>query len=209
MIWLGGIHLYRKVFKRLLDCLMVVMVMPFLICIILILAVFIKLDDGGPVFYRGARLGKHGKVFRMFKLRTMRVNAPDIRNADGSTYNSSHDPRLTKVGGVLRRTSLDELPQLINVLLGDMSLIGPRPDLPEHINYYEGNEKKKLDVLPGLTGYNQAYFRNAAEWKQRIQNDIYYIENLSFLLDIKIILKTIHSIIKQDGVFTESGSNGK
>ncbi|MFC4100418.1 sugar transferase [Paenibacillus xanthanilyticus] len=199
--------MYRKFFKRMIDCLAVVLAMPFLLSIILILAILIKIDDGGPVFYRGARLGKHGKVFKMFKLRTMRVNSPDLRNADGSTYNSSHDPRLTKIGGVLRKTSLDELPQLINVLLGDMSLIGPRPDLPEHLNYYEGNEGKKLEVLPGLTGYNQAYFRNGAEWKQRIQNDIYYIENLSLLLDIKITFKTIHSIIKQNGVFTETGNS--
>jgi undecaprenyl phosphate N,N'-diacetylbacillosamine 1-phosphate transferase len=103
---------------------------------------------------------------------------------------------------VLRKTSLDELPQIFNVLKGDMSFIGPRPDLPEHINYYEGEEKRKLEVLPGISGYNQAYFRNSVEWKQRLKNDVYYVDNISFILDAKIIFKTIVGILMKKGIYS-------
>lgn len=113
--------------------------------VILICGILIKIEDRGPIFYFGKRLGKNGRIFKMYKLRSMKVNAPDLRNSDGSTYNSDDDPRLTKMGKILRKTSLDELPQIINVLKGDMSFVGPRPDLPEHINFYEGDELKKLE----------------------------------------------------------------
>jgi lipopolysaccharide/colanic/teichoic acid biosynthesis glycosyltransferase len=173
----------------------------------LICGIFIKLEDRGPIFYCGKRLGKDGKVFRMYKLRSMKVNAPDLRNEDGSTYNSDDDPRLTRVGKIIRKTSLDELPQLFNVLKGDMSFIGPRPDLPEHMNYYEGNEVRKLEVLPGISGYNQAYYRNAAEWKQRLQNDVYYVNNISFWLDFKILFKTVEGVILRKGIYVTSQSD--
>ncbi|MGG2946406.1 sugar transferase, partial [Geobacillus stearothermophilus] len=152
--------LYKKYIKRLLDILLSVILLPFVIIVISLFGLLIKLEDRGPIFYCGERLGKDGRVFKMYKLRSMKVNAPDLRNPDGSTYNSDKDPRLTRIGRILRKTSLDELPQIFNVLKGDMSFIGPRPDLPEHINYYEGEEVRKLEVLPGITGYNQAYFRS-------------------------------------------------
>ena len=143
----------------------------------------------------------------MYKLRSMKSNAPDLRNADGSTYNSEADPRLTRMGNILRKTSLDELPQLLNVFLGDMSFIGPRPDLPEHINYYDEEEVRKLEVLPGISGYNQAYYRNSAEWKQRLKNDIYYVDNISLFFDVKIIVKTITGILMRKGIYSNREVN--
>lgn len=201
--------MYSKYIKRLLDFLLSLVLMPIAFVAIGICAILIKLDDQGPIFYCGKRLGKDGRMFKMYKLRSMKVNAPDMRNEDGSTYNSRNDPRLTKIGKILRKTSLDELPQIFNVIKGDMSFIGPRPDLPEHINYYEGKEIRKLEALPGISGYNQAYFRNTAEWKQRIKNDLYYINNISFLLDLKIFFKTISGILMRDGIYINDSNTSK
>jgi lipopolysaccharide/colanic/teichoic acid biosynthesis glycosyltransferase len=139
----------------------------------------------------------------------MKVNSLDFRNEDGSTFNSEDDPRLTKIGKFIRKTSLDETPQLLNIIKGDMSIIGPRPDLPEHRDLYEGNEERKLEVRPGVSGLNQAYYRNTVPWKERIQNDIYYIDNLTILLDIKIFLKTVSSVLKRESVFIEHKSESK
>jgi len=194
--------MYRKYIKRILDFVFAVVLMPFAILVIFICGILIKLEDGGPIFYCGKRLGKNGRIFTMFKLRTMKVNAPDLRNPDGSTYNSDDDPRLTKVGRILRKTSLDEIPQIFNVIMGNMSFIGPRPDLPEHLNYYEGYERRKLEVLPGISGYNQAYYRNSVEWKERLKNDVYYVDNISFWLDVKIFFKTIESVFKRKGIYS-------
>ena len=147
-------------------------------------------------------------MFTMYKFRSMKVNAPDIRNDDGSTFNSEDDPRLTKIGKFARKTSLDETPQLLNIIKGDMSIIGPRPDLPEHQKLYEGNEQRKLEVRPGVTGYNQAYFRNTVPWKERIQNDIYYIDHLSWWLDVKVFFKTVVSVLRREDVYvTETSSS--
>lgn len=201
--------MYKKYIKRLLDIIFSLILLPPVLLVILICGLLIKLEDRGPIFYCGKRLGKDGKVFKMYKLRSMKVNAPDLRNEDGSTYNSDDDPRLTRVGKIIRKTSLDELPQLFNVLKGDMSFIGPRPDLPEHINYYEGNEIRKLDVLPGISGYNQAYYRNSVEWKNRLKNDVYYVEYVSFWLDIKILFKTVESIILRRGIYVKSQKTEK
>lgn len=198
--------MYKKYVKRILDFVFAVILLPAVLLVILICGIIIKLEDGGPIFYSCKRLGKDGKIFKMYKLRSMKANAPDLRNADGSTYNSDDDPRLTKVGKILRKSSLDELPQLFNVLKGDMSFIGPRPDLPEHINYYETDEVRKLEVLPGISGYNQAYYRNSVEWKQRLQNDIYYVDNISFWLDFKIIFKTIYGVVLKKGIYATSQS---
>mgnify|MGYP002737259881 FL=1 len=131
------------------------------------------------------------------------MNAPDIRNEDGSTFNSEDDPRLTSIGKFIRKTSIDEVPQILNVLKGDMSIVGPRPDLPEHFNVYSESEKRKLSVRPGITGYNQAYFRNTIPWKERIKNDIYYIDHLSFWMDIRVVFKTTWSILSRKSVFIE------
>ena len=126
----------------------------------------------------------------MFKFRSMKVNAPDIRNADGTTYNAVNDSRVTKVGKFMRKTSIDELPQLINVLVGDMSFVGPRPSPLGDKSMLPFLFYKKFDVQPGITGYNQAYFRNSATIDEIISNDAFYVENVSFIMDLKIIFAT-------------------
>ncbi|MBO0442875.1 sugar transferase [Vagococcus fluvialis] len=195
--------MYSKFIKRILDIIVSLLLLPAIFLIGIVIAILIFFTDFHGVFYNSARLGKDGKNFKMYKFRTMKINAEDLRNEDGSTFNSVNDPRLTKIGKTIRKLSLDELPQIINVLKGDMSFVGPRPDLPEHINLYNGEEKKKLTVLPGITGYNQAYFRNSIEWKERLKNDVYYAENISCILDAKIVLRTIKTVLKRDGVFNE------
>lgn len=177
--------------------------LPFLFVIIVIMAPIIYLNDKGPIFYNALRLGKDGKPFKMFKFRSMMVNAPDIRNEDGSTYNGEDDPRVTRVGKFMRKTSIDELPQFLNVFLGDMSLIGPRPDPVDDMNVYTEHQKKKLAVRPGITGYNQAYYRNSVEQNEKFENDVYYAENISFKLDIKIFFKTITTIFSRDNVYND------
>jgi undecaprenyl phosphate N,N'-diacetylbacillosamine 1-phosphate transferase len=193
--------MYKNFFKRVFDLVLALVALPFWLMILVIIGPIIYIQDKGSIFYNAPRLGKDGKVFKMYKFRSMKVNAPDFRNEDGSTFNAEDDPRLTKIGKFIRKTSLDETPQLLNIIKGDMSIIGPRPDLPEHRELYEGNEERKLEIRPGVTGYSQAYFRNTVPWKERIQNDIYYIDNLSFLLDIKIFFKTALSVLKREDVY--------
>jgi undecaprenyl phosphate N,N'-diacetylbacillosamine 1-phosphate transferase len=188
--------MYKKYLKRAFDIIFSLILLPFLLPVIAICALFIKIEDRGPIFYLGERLGKDKKTFKMYKLRSMKVNSPDIRNEDGSTFNSANDPRLTKIGKFIRKTSLDELPQIINVLIGDMSFIGPRPDLPEALDFYNEEEIHKLDVRPGITGYNQAYFRNSIAQSEKFINDIFYVNNISVILDIRIILATIINVIR-------------
>ncbi|MBR3255367.1 MAG: sugar transferase [Clostridia bacterium] len=193
--------MYRIFLKRFLDIIFSIVIMPFFLIVLLIIGPIIFLEDKGKIFYNAARLGKNGKVFKMYKFRSMKENSKDIRNEDGSTYNGEDDPRVTKIGKILRKTSIDELPQIINVLKGDMSFIGPRPDLPEHMKMYKRKQKRKLEVRPGITGYNQAYYRNSVDWKTRIKNDIFYIDNISFWLDIKVLFKTLSTVFKHEGVY--------
>lgn len=198
--------MYKKFLKRVFDLILALIALPFWFIILVIVASIIYYQDKGSIFYNAPRLGKNGKVFRMYKFRSMKMNAPDLRNEDGSTFNAEDDPRLTKIGKFIRKTSLDETPQLLNIIKGDMSIIGPRPDLPEHRELYEGNEEGKLEVRPGVTGFNQAYYRNTVPWKERIQNDIYYINHLSWGLDIKIFFKTAISVLKREDVFVADKS---
>ena len=198
--------MYQKIFKRLLDLIVSILALPLWLIILVIIGPIIYFQDKGSIFYNAPRLGKDGKIFKMYKFRSMKVNAPDVRNKDGSTFNAIDDPRLTKIGIFIRKTSLDETPQLLNIIKGDMSIIGPRPDLPDHVKLYEGNEHRKLEVKPGVTGFNQAYFRNIVPWKERIQNDIYYIDHLSFLMDIKIFIRTIFVVLRSDAIFIEEKS---
>jgi undecaprenyl phosphate N,N'-diacetylbacillosamine 1-phosphate transferase len=204
--------MYKRIFKRVFDLIIALVALPFWFVILAIIGPIIYFQDKGSIFYNAPRLGKNGKVFKMYKFRSMKINAPDLRNEDGSTFNASDDPRLTRIGKFIRKTSLDETPQLLNIIKSDMSIIGPRPDLPEHRDLYEGNEERKLEIRPGVTGYNQAHFRNTVPWKERIQNDIYYIEHLSWWLDIKIFFKTAISVLKREDVFvtekrTKSNNN--
>lgn len=195
--------IYRNYIKRLLDILCSAIALPFVAIVVLIAAIFIVIDDGFPVFYNANRIGKDRKEFRMFKLRSMKNNSPDLRMDDGSTYNAPDDPRQTRVGRLLRKTSIDELPQVLNVLLGHMSIVGPRPDLPDEALLYDEEEWHRLDVRPGITGYSQAYFRNSIPTKEKYRNDLYYVENLSFLLDVKIILRTALSVLKSESIYAQ------
>ena len=197
------------VFKRVMDLIIASVTLPIFLFLLIIIAPIIYLEDKGPIFYIAPRVGKNGKLFNMYKFRTMIVNAPDLRNEDGSTYNAEDDVRLTKIGSFLRKTSIDELPQIYNVLKNEMSIIGPRPDLPEHRNHYKGEMKRKLDVLPGITGYNQAYYRNSIHWEERLKNDVYYVEHISLILDIKIFFKTIENILSRRGLYVTSKSNNE
>ena len=174
--------MYANVFKRVFDIIIALIAMPFLGILLLIVGPMIYFEDKGPIFYNAPRVGKNGVEFKMYKLRSMKVNAPDLVMADGSTYNGEDDPRLTKVGSWLRKTSMDEMPQFINVLIGDMSVIGPRPDLKRETELYEGNEGDKLLVRPGITGYAAVYGRNSIPWKERLKLDVYYVEHLSSCL---------------------------
>lgn len=190
--------------KNLFDKVGGVILFILLLPLLLIIGLIIKAEDGGKVFFLQKRLGKNKEIFEIYKFRTMKENAPDIRLEDGSTFNSDNDPRVTKIGKFLRRTSLDELAQIVNIIKGEMSFIGPRPDLPDHLKLYEGEEFKKLLVKPGITGYAQVNGRNDLPWKARFKYDIYYAENWSILLDIKIILKTIEIIFTGKGVNREN-----
>lgn len=192
--------MYAIFFKRLFDIMIGLVALPFVLIVIILFGPIIWWQDKGPIFYAGKRIGKDGNPFKMLKLRSMRVNAPDIRLEDGSTYNGDDDPRVTKIGKFLRRTSIDEIPQFLNVLLGQMSLIGPRPDPVDWLDKYKEEEKVFLNVRPGITGYNQAYFRNSADAQEKIDNDVYYAKNISFALDVKIVMKTIKTVLLRENV---------
>ena len=194
--------MYKKYIKRLLGFIFSLLGLPVFALIFIVGAPVIFMEDHGPIFYNCSRLGRNGKVYKMFKFRTMKVNAPDLRNKDGTTYNSENDPRLTKIGRILRKTSLDETPQLLNVLIGNMSFIGPRPDLPTSIQeLYRPGDEKKLTVNPGITGYSQAYYRNSSTIAQRFDGDVFYAENISFLLDVKIFFRTIKTVFMHENIY--------
>lgn len=194
--------MYRCFFKRFIDLVLSLVAFPFFLLMLIPISIAIKLDDGGPVFYRSARVGKNFKKFGMYKFRSMKVNAPDLRNADGGTYNAADDPRVTKIGKILRETSLDEIPQLFNIIKGDMSIIGPRAGDWESVDTYEEDEKDKCKVVPGLTGYCQAYFRNSASVREKRLKDAWYANNVSFVLDMKIFFKTILTVMKHENLYT-------
>lgn len=196
--------MYQHFFKRTFDFLLALLALPFVLIVIAVAGIFIYREDRGPIFYNALRVGRNGKPFKMYKLRSMYVNAPDIRLADGSTYNGEDDPRVTKAGRFLRQTSIDELPQLLNVLKGDMSLIGPRPDPLDWLERYPEEYRGFLAVRPGITGYSQAYFRNSADGEEKMRNDLYYAENLSFVMDVKILLKTIQVVLHRENLYKEA-----
>lgn len=196
--------MYRHFFKRAFDIVGALLALPFVIIVVAIFAPIIYFTDRGPIFYNALRVGRNGRVFKMFKLRSMHVNALDLRNPDGSTFNSDRDPRVTCIGHFLRKTSLDEFPQFINVLIGDMSFIGPRPVLvTKPYSEYDVIRKKRLMVRPGITGYAQAYYRNSISQEEKFEYDCEYIDKLSFVTDLKIILKTIFAVLGHKNVFVE------
>ncbi|MEG0834727.1 MAG: sugar transferase [Christensenellaceae bacterium] len=196
--------MYTSIIKRLLDICIALIALPFFLITFIIVGPIIYFTDRGSILYNAQRIGKDGKLFRMYKFRSMSINAPDIRNADGSTYNGKDDPRVTKVGKFMRSTSIDELPQVLNILLGSMSLIGPRPDPSDDMQIYTEEQKGKLKIRPGLTGYNQAYYRNSVEQNEKFAHDLYYANNVSFWLDVKIFSKTIITLLKHESVYNNA-----
>lgn len=196
--------MFFKFIKRAFDIVVCLVLLPFFFLIYIVVALLIKIDDGGPVFYKAQRIGKNSRIFSMYKFRSMKVNAPNILNADGSTYNAKDDPRVTKIGKFLRESSIDELPQLLNVLVGDMSLIGPRASGAEVLSTYLPDEIPKMNVRPGITGYTQAYFRNGLTVREKRLKDAWYAQNVTIWLDIKILFKTVSTVLKRENVYTNT-----
>lgn len=194
--------LYQNMVKRGIDIVAGLIVAPFVLLLMIPITIAVKIEDGGPVFYYSKRLGKHFKEFKMLKIRSMKVNAVDLRNNDGSTFNAKNDPRVTKIGRFLRESSLDEIPQVFNVIAGHMSIVGPRPGDIESKDTYEEDEKDKMLVRPGITGYCQAYFRNAVSVREKRLYDAAYAHSVSFDLDIKIIFRTIKTVSKKENIYT-------
>lgn len=171
--------------------------------VFLVIAIMIKTSSKGPVFFKQKRLGKDGKVFKIIKFRTMIVNAEHI--GDGLRVREGDDPRITKIGRVLRKTSLDELPQLLNVLNGSMSLVGPRPPATYHpyagYKAYPDWAKKRFQMRPGITGLAQATVRNSASWDERIRIDNQYVDRFNIWLDIKILCMTVMRVVKSEDIY--------
>lgn len=186
--------MYKKYIKRIIDVVISFLMLVVLSPIILIVAIAIKIDSKGPIFFLQERTGKGGKNFKIFKFRTMIVET----EKNGELL--KHDERTTKVGDFIRKTSLDEIPQLINVLKGEMSIIGPRPWIPEYYMYFNSEQKHRVDVLPGITGLAQARGRNGIDIFQKIAYDVEYTKNVTFKMDVRIILETIKTVITKDGV---------
>ena len=194
---------YERFGKRACDIAISIAALPVVASVIALCGTAIHAEDGGPVFYNAPRVGKDGREFIMYKLRSMKVNAPDLVMEDGSTYNGADDPRMTRIGAFMRKTSLDEIPQFLNVLKGDMSVVGPRPDLKRETELYQGEESRKLSVKPGVTGYAAVYGRNSLPWHDRLALDIEYVDNLSFALDAKVFVKTFSTVFSQEGVYVQ------
>lgn len=189
--------------KRLIDLLGSIIGIIVLIPIFLFISILIKITSKGPIFFRQERLGKGGKVFKIIKFRTMIVNAEKI--GDGLTVKSEDDKRITKIGKFLRKTSLDELPQLFNVLIGDMSLVGPRPPVTYYPYYgyenYPEWAKKRFIMRPGITGLTQVTVRNSVSWDERILVDNKYIDFFNIWYDIKIIFSTLRKVFKSEYIY--------
>lgn len=200
---------YVTIVKRFFDILVGLIALPFLLLIILVIGVAIKLDDGGPIFYKAKRIGRGSKVFHMYKFRSMIVNAPNWTNKDGSTYNAADDDRVTRVGKFIRRTSIDELPQFLNILIGNMTLIGPRASGAGALGTFLPDEINKMNVKPGITGYTQAYYRNSISVREKRVKDAWYADNVTFVLDFKIFFKTIATVLKSEQVYTNETGTAK
>lgn len=188
--------MYKYIFKRIIDFLLALIGLVVLSPIFLLVLVFLAIANQGKPFFFQKRPGLNEKIFKVIKFKTMN----DKKDAQGNLLSDSE--RLTKVGSFVRKTSLDEIPQLINVLKGDMSLIGPRPLLPQYLSLYNSEQKKRHNVRPGITGWAQINGRNAISWQKKFELDVWYVNNISFLLDIKIFFKTFLKVFKSEGINT-------
>lgn len=197
---------YIKI-KRVIDVILASIALILLSPVFAIIAIAIKIDSKGPVFFAHKRIGKNGNIIKLYKFRSMVINAeeliksftPEQMREYKENYKLTNDPRITKVGKFLRKTSLDELPQLINIINGDLSIIGPRPVVADELEKYGTNKDKFLSVTPGLTGYWAANGRSNTTYEQRMEMELYYIDNLSLKMDIKVFFKTILSVVKKEG----------
>ena len=189
--------MYQKTIKPILDFSIALAALLLLSPIFIVVTLFLAFANNGKPFFIQSRPGKNEKLFNIIKFKTMN----DKKDKNGNLLSDSK--RLTTIGKIVRKTSLDEIPQLINVLKGEMSLIGPRPLLPEYLSLYNKEQKKRHLVKPGITGWAQINGRNAISWKDKFNYDIWYVENISFLTDVKIILKTIKKVIISEGISAE------
>ena len=185
----------KSLIKRISDLLITFFSLIFVIPLFLLIAILIKLDGNGPVFFRHTRIGKDGRPFKMWKFRTMVQNA----SQKGPSLTATNDMRITRVGKYLRRISLDELPQIINVMKGEMSIVGPRPEIPEIVSTYTPEQKKALTIKPGITGLSQISGRDDLPIDVKLNYEIEYVERFSFTLDCKIVFKTIPTLINGRG----------
>lgn len=196
-----------KVVKRIMDIILSSIALVVLSPIFAIIALAIKIESKGPVFFKHTRIGKEGEIIKIYKFRSMVINAeelikkftPEQMKEYKENYKLTDDPRITKVGKFLRKTSLDELPQLINIIKGELSIIGPRPVIQEELEKYGTNAQKFLSVTPGLTGYWAANGRSSTTYEERMEMELYYVDNMSLLLDLKVFLKTFGAVIKREG----------
>lgn len=196
-----------KIVKRISDAILATIGLILLSPIFMIIGLAIKIESKGPVFFKHTRIGKNGKIIKIYKFRSMVENAEDLikkftpeqMKEYKENYKLTNDPRITKIGNLLRKTSLDELPQLINIIKGELSIIGPRPVVSEELEKYGVNAEKFLSVTPGLTGYWAANGRSCTNYEDRMKMELFYVDNISLKLDIKIFFKTILSVIKREG----------
>lgn len=190
--------MYLRFWKRFLDILLSLLALTILWPLMLIVAALIKLTSPGPVLFRQQRLGLNGKTFSIYKFRSMTVNA---EHTGSGVYSEKDDPRVTKIGKFIRATSIDELPQLVNILRGDMSIVGPRPPLTYHpwpIEEYSEEQRHMFDVRPGITGWAQVNGRKGVEWHRRIQLNVWYTRNASLALDVKILCMTVLKVLRSE-----------
>lgn len=191
--------IYERIIKRFFDFTISLFALLILSLPLLIVAILVRSKLGSPIIFKQERPGKDGKIFTLYKFRTM----TDKRDENGELLPDSE--RLTKFGKLLRSTSIDELPELVNILKGDMSIVGPRPLLVKYLPLYNERQSRRHEVRPGITGYAQANGRNAISWEQKFEYDVEYVDNISFALDIKILFKTVGSVLKREGI--DSGSS--
>ena len=187
--------MYRNGIKRGIDCVIAALVGAVGLIPMLLVAFLIKLDSPGPALFRQERIGKDGKVFEILKFRTMCVNA---EHTGSGVYSGKNDSRVTRIGRILRATSIDELPQVVNILRGDMALIGPRPPLTYHPwpwEEYTAEQRRMFEVRPGITGWAQVHGRKDVEWNERIRLNVWYVDHVSFALDVKIFFMTIFKVL--------------
>lgn len=193
------IRIYEKCFKRLFDIVFSFLALVILSPVLLVVAILVRVKLGSPVIFKQERPGKNEKIFKLYKFRTM----TDKRDKNGKLL--PDEKRLTKFGRRLRSTSLDELPELFNILKGDMSFVGPRPLLVEYLPYYTKQEHHRHDVRPGLTGLAQVSGRNLLSWAERFKLDVFYVNNISFLSDLKIVFKTINKVVRGRDIVVGDG----